>query len=309
MNGRGTLAGLVLAIASLAAVPAGAVVVASQNFNGIADVGHVIETTLDGTILTSAATTHNGSSGLGYATRWITDFDIKAGPSIDGSDIDRIGVNIDDGFLAPDVSAAGVPVGAGEHNFELNDSDGRLQLEFAPVDMSGYENRRISFDLWSTLVDYSVGEGYVYQVTTLFAAGCLGPIEPNFCGLKGHLDNGLANWLHIDIDLDSRIASSENNNPGFTYDDTQVRLNIAWWATQDDQSLFIDNVLFTGDPLPDITDPPDCIGGPPCDDPTDNPGDRIDVSEPAPLLLFGAILGCLAFRRRRGAAAAATSRG
>lgn len=278
-----------------AGVPARADVIDGQDFNGFADVGHVLEQVGNGGTLGGAGTMSGGGPGLGFSTRWLDTDKIGAGPSASLAspfDIDRIGINGDGGNLAPDVAPDGTPVGAGERNFELNDADGTLELVFDGVDMSGFENRSVSLHVWVSDVAYAPDEDWVAGIDGLTLGTFCNPVgDPaTECQTFGLPDDGTANWFHLVFGLDSIFDALVSAGSSSTIDFADVTLRVRFTSRADDQSIFVDNILFTGDPL-------DCgVGGPGCDDPTEMP-------EPASglLLALGALaLGGLGVARRCG---------
>ena len=126
-----------------------AAVIAEQDFNALDDSGsQTFDSLVDGSLLTNAGSS-NSADGLDFTS---TFYDTRGAngpvsPTSDSSDF--IGVNSFAGSNSPDVAADGAAVSSGtEHNFEFNDTDGRVELVFEPVDVSGTTGRVLTLDYW-----------------------------------------------------------------------------------------------------------------------------------------------------------------
>lgn len=240
----GKLLGAAAAVA-MSSASAGAAVFASQDFNGLssASTANTDQFPLGAVRaeLTNAGSKNVGGPGLDFRTFW-TETRGLAGPVADNeAGPDFIGVNSFSGSNAPDVAADGTPVGAGsEHNFEFNDGDGLVELIFQSVDISGFVNTMLSFDFWinDTGFEGTSGTGGpdIFAVLLDDISGETSLLTFNDQDLESFAsaDDGSANWSNLTASLStfgpsvSLIIGVDNNAAA--------------------ENVFVDNIVFSGDP-------------------------------------------------------------
>lgn len=219
--------------------------IASQDFDALSSSGGPSTDSLsDGSQLTNTNSFYSGGAGLDFATFW---FDTRGvtdglGPVTTTSDTsDFIGVNSFSGGGAPDVNGDGVAVSDGsQHNFEFNDGDGRLDLVFEPVDVSGYVNRTLSFDIWVANTGFEATDFFtvtlsdgVTDVTVLNWGET--ELEANVATDEAQASS----WVNFSVNLDDVIT---NNSLGET-----LTLTISADTDSGSENIFIDDVSFEGD--------------------------------------------------------------
>lgn len=244
---------LLLATASFLALatPAGATtIIAEQSFNTL-DAGNTFtdDQVPDGGQLTNASSFNISSDplNLGFRTFWFDTRGNGTGPSVGSESGDFIGVNAFSGSNAPDLGPTGIAVSAGvEQNFEFNDGDGRLDLVFDSVDLSGQTNRQLSFD-------YFINDTGFESNDSLSASLSDGSISANLfslgeSGLEGQASSDSSPiWQSINVDLDQFIT---DNGLG-----ENLTLTISADTNSGSENIFVDNIAFftgeIGDPDPD----------------------------------------------------------
>ncbi len=217
-----------------------AIAIVSQNFNALSsESAFTADSIASGGELTNGGSRSLGGVGLDFRTFWFDVRGVTNGPVTASNDSnDFIGVNAFTGSGAPDVAADGTPVAAGsEHNFQFNDGDGRLDLVFDAVDMTGHSGRRLVLDYWINDTGYE-GED-LFEVTlsdgitsaTLLSFGETG-LEAN-----ASADDGTANWGTLSADLEALFTSA-------ALDPSALALTVSVDTNAGAENVFIDNVLF-----------------------------------------------------------------
>ena len=215
--------------------------IASQNFNNLnSDSTFTDDNFPSGSqdqLLTNESSLNQDGPGINFQTFW-TDTRGNKGPLSGSESGDFIGVNSFSGSNAPNVSPDGTAVSAGvEQNFEFNDGDGRLDLTFAPIDLSGFNNRILSFDYWINETGFESNDAFTAtlsdgnQTTTLLSFS-ESQLEANTSA-----DDGSANWNTVKFDLESAIASAG-------LDPSNMALTISADTNSGSENIFVDNVLF-----------------------------------------------------------------
>ena len=228
-----------LPLASLllpSAASADPLVIAEQTFNSLSSASAATFDRLpDGGELTNAGSRNVGGPGLDFATFWYDTRGEGSGPVTPSSDTsDFIGVNSFAGSGAPNVGPDGTPVASGsEHNFQFNDTDGRVELVFEAVDVSAFSDRSLLFNYWIADTGYESDD-------TLFVTVSDGLVSETFLNfgeadLEGSAsaDDGSANWKTAFIDLETLIDS------GFG---TTLTVSISVDTNASSENVFVDNV-------------------------------------------------------------------
>ena len=225
-------------------------IIASQNFNAISS-GNTFtddDNLQDGDALTNAGSSHTttGAGDLGFQTLFFNtrgtsnDAGTGSGPAATDSS-DFIGVNSFTGTRAPDVAPDGTAVAAdSEHNFQFNDTDGRLALVFDSIDVSGFENRTVSLNYFIADTGYEADDDFSITIsdgTTTVTVLDFGEAE-----LEANIsaDDGSANWNTLNIDLDQIIADNG-------LDATNITLTVNVDTNSGSENIFVDNIAFEGD--------------------------------------------------------------
>jgi predicted extracellular nuclease len=229
-------AGLVYVDAAQAALIAG------QDFNALSSGSTFIGSGVaSGSQLTNAGANNVGGPGLGFRSFWNDTRSVGTGPvttAVDGDSGDFIGVNAFSGSNAPDIAADGTSVAAGiEHNFEFNDTDGRIDLVFDPVDVSGFTDRQLSFDYWVANTGFESDDSFSASVSDgSNIATFLDFSEPELeAAITG--DTSSTVWKTATVDLESLITGA-----GFA---ETLTLTIAADTNSGSENIFVDNVAFT----------------------------------------------------------------
>ncbi len=225
-------------------------IIASQNFNAISS-GNTFnndDSLQDGDALTNAGSNHAsvGAGDLGFQTLFFNtrgtsnEAGTGSGPAAtDASDF--IGVNSFAGVNAPDVAASGSAVTTGsEHNFQFNDTDGRLALVFDGVDVSGFQNRTVSLNYFIADTGYEADDDFSITIsdgTTTVTVLDFGEAELE---ANTSVDDGTANWNALNIDLDQIIADNG-------LDATNITLTVNVDTNSGSENIFVDNIAFEGD--------------------------------------------------------------
>ena len=222
------------------------VTIASQDFNALDDSGAGTTDSLpDGSFLTNSGSFNTGVGfGLQFRSTWFDTRgnDMGLGPVTTSSDTsDFIGVNSFAGSNSPDVTSGGTAYSSGsEHNFEFNDTDGRVDLVFEPVDLSGFTGRTLSLDYWVADTGFESDDSFtvtlsdgVVSVTLLD----LGELELEGANTLGDTGSALE-WNTLTVDLDMVIADNSMSETVF--------LTVAADTNSGSENIFIDNVSFDG---------------------------------------------------------------
>lgn len=193
--------------------------------------------------LTNGAANYDGASpvagaGIPFMTFW-TDTRGNEGPLQGAESGDFIGVNTFTGAAAPDVDPDGSAV---EGNFEFNDGDGRLDLRFAPVNRTGFTDVQLMFNYWIEDTGYESPDSLVATL-----ADDLGNIETilslDDLGLEALAavdESAAASWRTLTYDL-----------AGSSLTGSQLFLTISADTNAGSENIFIDNVMFLGQAVPE----------------------------------------------------------
>jgi len=219
--------------------------IGTQDYNGLSDTGSSItESVTSGLPLPNAGSYNTGGPGLDFMTYWIDTRGTITGPVTSGESGDYIGVSSFTGSYAPDVAPDGTAVSSGvEHNFQFNDTDGRLDLVFEPVDLTGLTNRSLSLYYWIATTGYESDDAFYVTLSD----GTQDQTYLNFGEeeLEANVsaDDGSANWNQLTVDLDALISGS-----GFG---EVLTLTVSVDTNSGSENIFVDKVLFVGYDVPE----------------------------------------------------------
>lgn len=230
------------------AADAGAVSIASQDFNSLSDAGGPSFDNLpSGSLLTNSNATNSGGAGLDFVTRYTDTIPNPdgLGPVTTTSDTsDFIGVNSFSGSNSPDVAPDGTPVASGsEHNYEFNDGDGSIGVEFESVDVTGYATVTLSLDYWINSTSYEGIDSLSVDLDDGIGSANALFLDEAALDANVSADDGSANWLSLSYDV---LAS------GLT-DFTNISLTVTVTNNSGTENIFIDNVNFEGTLIPEPT--------------------------------------------------------
>lgn len=208
-------------------------IIDEQDFNSLSDCCTFNTDMLPtGGTLTNAGTMNGGTGLSGFSTRWFSTGEPVGPVTQSGDSNDFIGVNSFSGSNAPSTAPDGTPVSSGsEHNFQFNDGDGILVLNFDPVDLSGFTSRRIQFSYWVAATGYESDDQFRAVV---LGSGGTGATLVNLGETGLEAVNG--NWVNVDIDLESIIA---------TYGE-MLSLQFEVTTNSGSENIFVDEIRFTG---------------------------------------------------------------
>jgi hypothetical protein len=219
--------------------------IAGQDFNDLSAASNCTTDSLaNGTQLTNAGANNIGGAGLDFQTFWYDTRGEASGPVTETNDTsDYIGVNAYTGTSSPDVASDGTAVESGiEHNFEFSDGDGRLDLVFETVDVSGYTDRVLSLDYWINDTGYESDDAFYVTISD----GSVFATFLNFgeTGLESSasVDDGTANWNSFSLDLEDLIST-------YAFGES-LSLTISVDTNAATENIFVDNVAFTANPVP-----------------------------------------------------------
>ncbi len=219
-----------------------ATVLFTQNFDAL-DAGSTFTSDVlpDGGALANAGASHTSSGGsdLGFNSFWFATRSNLAGP-VDGSESgDFIGVNSFSGSNAPNTAADGSSVSAGsQHNFEFNDTDGRVDLVFDSVDLSAYSNRQVSFDYWVSPTGFESTDTFSAKIsddlgnTHTFVSLADSDLE----SAPGDDVDGTS-WANATLDLESLSS----------FNFSALTLTVSADTNAGSENIFVDNILFESD--------------------------------------------------------------
>ena len=223
--------------------------IASQDFDGLSGNTSCTDMLTSASFLTNTAASNSGGGDLDFSTVWFQTRSNATGPVTPTSDAnDFIGVNDFGGSNAPDVGSDGASV-SNNKNFQFNDGDGLLSLQFEDIDMSGFTNRTLSFNYWINDTGYESSDAFIVNITD-------GPNTTQLLGFNDALmesnssaDDGTANWMSFSMNIDADLAG---------FDDTQIQIQIGVDNNSGTENIFVDNIVVTGDAAP--------TGGSGCDE-------------------------------------------
>jgi len=142
--------------------------IATQDFNALSSsFTSTTASVASGQPLPNQGSLNSGGPGIDFESFWVQTRANATGPISLPDTSDFIGVNGASVNGLPAASPTGAAVGAaGDHNYEFNDSDGRIDVEFEAVDMSGYQDREITLFYWvGTSDNYEGGDRFIVRVT------------------------------------------------------------------------------------------------------------------------------------------------
>lgn len=243
---RAMTAGAVVLMLALASPAVQAVDIAVQDFNALSDAGiPTFDSLPSGSMLTNSGSMNVGGPGMDFATFWTDTRGEAVGPVTAASDTsDFIGVNSFAGSNSPDVSPTGVLVASGvEHNYEFNDGDGRLDLIFEPVDITGFTSVDLSISYW--LNDGTNNYEPTDAMAISLSDGVMNVDIINWDDVtmqaNRSADDGTANWLTSTL--------SDIETLGWTNPDSLV-LTVSVDTNASAENVFVDDISFTGVPEP-----------------------------------------------------------
>ena len=211
-------------------------VIAEQTFNDLSGSAYTTDSLKSGSRLTNSGAFSEGGPGLGFSTFWFDTRGEGAGPVVPGGDADDyVGVNTFGGGGAPNVGPSGTPVGEAERNFEFNDGDGRLELTFDPVDVSGFEDRSLSLDYWINSTSYEADDAFT--VTLSDGEESVNVLNFGESELEENAsadDRGIG-WRELRVELEPLFE----NGLGET-----LTLTVAVDTNSGAENVFVDNVRF-----------------------------------------------------------------
>ena len=217
-----------------------------QNFNGLNDTAtETTENTSSGSTLTSGSSHDaNAAAGMTFSTIWINSRGHVTGPVLTITDAsDFIGINSDSGVNAPNVGPQGYPVTSKiEQNFIFNDGDGRYELTFDPVDLSGYENQELTLYYWINSTTYELTDFFVITLTD--GLNSLDVLSFGQVELEAarSADDGTPNWNLLRVDVGDLIVNSG-------WDETQIQLIVKADNNGNEENIFVDEIQFNGDTI------------------------------------------------------------
>jgi uncharacterized protein len=247
---RTSLIALLLALSPWSLVHAD--LIGSQDFNSLSDAGiPTFDMLPSGSQLTNSGSQNsNGALGLTFASFWFDTRGETTGPVTAASDSsDFIGVNSFNGSGAPDVSPNGTAVASGvEHNFEFNDGDGRIELQFDPLGISGYTNVVVSLNYWITDTGFESDDNFRVVVSDGITMADLLNFGETELEANVSADDGTANWKSLSANITGLGLA---NTLSLT---VMVDNNAAT------ENIFIDNVAINGDLIPATVPEPATLG-------------------------------------------------
>jgi hypothetical protein len=205
-------------------IEAGAATIASTSFEEPSAVGveytDTGDSSLDHDLVTNVGESlvnHVGSTELGFSSRYV-----NSRNSVGLTDGDAVGVTAD-------VGAVGAYT-HGVQGFQFSDTDGQMILSLDTVDLSGFSNTRLSFDLFVSSTTWETSDSFRAWVDVdggneLDVFSSLG-LDINDLGVEGQ-------WTTHEIALGAHGVAS---------------LMFALDSNAGPESVYIDNVQFTGDP-------------------------------------------------------------
>lgn len=212
-------------------------IIAQQTFNDLEGSALTTDSLPDGSQLTNSGSFNDDSSlGLTFATFWFDTRGVGLGSvTLTNDSSDFIGVNTFTGNNAPNVAPDGTNIGETEKNFEFNDGDGRLDLVFAPVDLSGFSNRILSFDYWINDTGYERNDAFFFTLSDEENSRTFLNFGETELEANVSSDDGTANWNSVSVDLEELIEA------GFG---EELTLTISVDNNAGSENIFVDNIIF-----------------------------------------------------------------
>jgi hypothetical protein len=219
----------------MAGSAANAAVIAKQNFNGLdASATFTNDQVTSGSQLTNASSFNVGGPSLDFTTTWVDTHSTGTGPRVGGESGDFIGVNSFDGPNAPDVGSDGTSVSS-NFNYAFNDGDGRLDLMFEMVDVSGFSSNFLSLDYWIADTGYESTDLFVISLSGGLTSSVLLSLgEPELEAQSPDDAGDAAEWNNLTNDIDA---------PGLG---SILTLTVSADTNASVENLFVDNVVFRG---------------------------------------------------------------
>lgn len=227
-------------------------VIAEQNFNALsASETFTSDDVSSGSPLTNGASFNQGGSGLDFQTVWVDTRSLTDGP-VDGTESgDYIGVNSYNGSNAPDVSADGTSISdASEHNYEFNDADGRLDLIFESVDLSGHTDRQLSLNYWVNADTFEDDDSFVIALSDGVTDVEIYSVAGSSLEALALGDSGdAAEWQSLTIDLENTLTANSLSET--------LTLTISVDNNAGGENIFVDDILFSSGADSGVIVPPD----------------------------------------------------
>ena len=212
-------------------------VIAEQTFNDLTGSAYTTDSLESGGRLGNGGAFNDGGPGLGFETFWFDTRGVGAGPVVPGDEVDDyVGVNTFGGGGAPNVGPEGTPVGEAERNFEFNDGDGRLELVFDPVDVSGFQTRVFGLDYWINSTSYEADDAFT--VTLSDGNETVSVLEFGGSDLEANAsadDRGIG-WRALRVDLEPLLSDGLEET---------ITLTVGVDTNSGAENVFVDNVRFT----------------------------------------------------------------
>lgn len=224
-----------------AASSAHADVLMLQDFNAVPGGNFLNEELSDGSqLLGTSRNQATSGSDLGFQTFWFDTRSEGTGPSVGGESGDFIGTTASSGGGSPDNDASGHLMSEGLfQSYEFNDVDGRVDLVFDTVDVSGFTGVTLSLDYWINDTGYESEDAFsvsLFDGTNTFA---LLNIVGNDLESVASLDVENTTWRSLNVDLDSLGLASNN-----------LTLTVSVDNNASAENIFVDNVSFQAVPEP-----------------------------------------------------------
>lgn len=219
------------------AISFGQTVIASQNFNGLSDSGtSSTDAVNSGSALTNTGSMNTTTSGMMFQSFWLTINTATTGPNSSSFDpSDAIGVNSAITVNSPSVSPTGTPVASGsEHNFIFNDTDGRVEVRFAPIDLSSYTNVNLAIASYSNSATFENSD--LLEVVVSDGTTSAIVLTRNDVDLEDHAEE----WVSFNESIEGALAGLDRSS---------ITLIVAGQVNSENEFLFVDDIVLTGEPL------------------------------------------------------------
>ena len=229
------------------AVTATTVEFARQDFDEVGAASAVNPTQTFDSVADGGQLTNNGANNpsdgvatqfeLGYRSFWFDTRGEGAGPVTSNDSSDFIGANSFSGSNAPTVNPDGVAYASGaQYNFEFNDTDGRVDLVFDPVDVSAAPERVVLLSYWINDTGYEADDRFAVSLSD--GARSVTALEIVGDDLETAAALDATTWTPLEIDIDALF--------GGAFDDTAVSLTISVDTNSSSENIFVDNIVFEG---------------------------------------------------------------